>query len=305
MKNSKQTTFSEGDMIAAVYGYLECMCNNMYTILNKFRSDIAKPEDKEDVAIAQGLLQMAICRTQSLLKLSKGICIVPNREEPVLLEPISMIPILRSLYELVFIFRNIFIMTDTEEERLILLNIWKIRGFNNRQKEKVSPRDLKIPNVYLEKQEKEFKDIEEMRQKIESILSTMDITESAKATIGKTIKSTSSSIKGYKFEKLGSCITSFSTISLTSSPQHIYNNPQLNAVYTFLSMHTHPSYISALQFGQMFNNEHYKKIMRTVLMSACVLNSHLIQDFCKFIPECQKYYEQMEGTDIDEELRKQ
>ena len=303
MKDLTYNVFNEDDMIAAAYCSLERMCNNMYAILNRFRSGIAKPDNKEDVAIAQGLLQMAICRTQSMLKLSKGICIVPNREEPILLEPISMIPILRSLYELIFIFRNIFIMTDTEEERLILLNIWKIRGFNNRQKVVVPHNGLETSNVYLEKQEQELKDIEEMQQKIEYILSAMDITESAKATIEKTIKSTSSSIKGYKFEKSGSCITSFSTISLTSSPQHIYNNPQLNTVYTFLSMHTHPSYISALQFGQMFNNGHYKKLMRTVLMSACVLNSHLIQDFCQFVPECQKYYEQMDGIKIDEMCR--
>lgn len=303
MKDSTNIAFNEDDMIAVAYSNLERTCNNMYSLVDIFRKGIAKSNDKEDMAIAQGLLQMAVCRTQSLLKLSKGICIVPNREESILLEPTSMIPILRSLYELMFIFRNIYIMTDTDEERLILLNIWKIRGLNNRQKEKVSSNDPKIPKVYLEKQEKELKDIEEMRQKIESILSTMNITESAKADIKKVIKSTSSSIKGYKFEKSGSCITSFTTVSLTSSSRHIYNNSQLKFVYTFLSMHTHPSYISVLQFGQMFNNGHYKKLMKTVLMSACVLNSHLIQDFCQFLPECQKYYEQMEGVKIDEMLR--
>ena len=304
MENSKQTTFNEDDMIAITYNNLEHTCNNMYAILDKFRSDIAKSNDMEDIAIAQGLLQMAICRTQSLLKLSKGICIVPNREEPILLEPISMIPILRSLYELIFIFRNIYIMTDTEEERLILLNIWKIRGLNNRQKVEVPRNDLETSNVYLEKQKKELDNIEKMRQKIESILSTMDITESAKSNIKKIIKSTSSSINGYKFEKSGSCITSFSTISLTSSPKHLYNSTQLYAVYTFLSMHTHPSYISLLQFGQMFSNEHYKRLMKIVLMSACVLNSHFIQDFCQVVPECQEIYEQMDEMKIDEELRR-
>ena len=60
MENSKQTTFNEDDMIAITYNNLERTCNNMYAILDKFRSDIAKSNDMEDIAIAQGLLQMAI-----------------------------------------------------------------------------------------------------------------------------------------------------------------------------------------------------------------------------------------------------
>ena len=70
-------------------------------------------------------------------------------------------------------------------------------------------------------------------------------------------------------------------------------------------MHAHPSYLSILQFGQMYKDEQYKKQLEEILISACIFNAHLIQDFCNFIPECQKYYEQMEGTDIDKELRKQ
>lgn len=307
MKNSKQTTFSEDDMIAAAYCSLERMCNNMYAIVDKFRSDIAKPEDKEDVAIAQCILQMAICKTRSLLQLSHGISIAPNRMDIILFDPTSMFSLLRSLYELVFTFRNIYIMTETEGERQILLYIWKICGLNNRQKESALP---KGPNQeYYEKQKKEAKDIEIMKQEISSILAALNIKKSAKKDIERTlneiITKKSTSIKGYKFDKEVSCITAFRKISLTSSPQYIYKDPQLGIIYTIFSMHTHPSYLSILQFGQMYKDEQYKKQLKEVLTSACILNAHLIQDFCNFIPECQKYYEQMEGTDIDEELRKQ
>ncbi|MBQ2968864.1 MAG: hypothetical protein IJE15_00545 [Bacteroidaceae bacterium] len=307
MKNSKQTTFSEDDMIAAAYCSLERMCNNMYAIIDKFISDIAKPEDKEDVAIAQCILQMAICKTRSLLQLSHGISIAPDRMDVVLFDPTSMFSILRSLYELVFTFRNIYIMTDTEDERHILLNIWKICGLNNRQKENILPK--KTNQTYCEKQKKEAKDIEIMKQEISSILAALNIKKSAKKDIERTlneiITKKTTSIKGYKFDKEVSCITAFRKISLTSSPQYIYKDPQLGFIYTIFSMHTHPSYLSILQFGQMYKDEQYKKQLKEVLTSACIFNAHLIQDFCNFIPECQKYYEQMEGTNIDEELRKQ
>lgn len=301
-----ETTFNEEEMIiASYYSSLERMCNNMFAIVDKFRSDIAKPDDKEDVAIAQCILQMAICKTRSLLQLSHGISIAPDRMDVVLFDPTSMFAIARSLYELVFTFRNIYIMTDTEEERRILLNIWKICGLNNRQKENALPK--KTNQTYCEKQKKEAKDIETMKQEICSILATLNIKKSAQKDIEKTlneiIKKKISSIKGYKFDKKGSCITAFRNISLTSSPLHIYKNSQLGIVYTWFSMHTHPSYLSILQFGQMYDDNQYKIHLREILTSACVFNAHLIQDFCKFVPECQKYYEQMEGTEMDEEFR--
>lgn len=305
MKNSKQTTFSEDDMITAAHNSLERMSNNMYAIVDKFRSEIAKPDDKEDVAIAQCILQMAICKTQSLLQLSGGISIVPNKKDVKLYDPTSMIAILRSLYELVFAFRNIYIMTKTEEERQILLNIWKICGLNNQQKVKSFPEEAF--QKYHEKQKRGAKDIEKMKQEILSILSTMDITGSArkeiKALLKEIVKKKDSSIKGYIFERTGSCIISLKQISLTKSPEHIYKTSQLGIMYTFFSMYTHPSYLSMLQFGQMYNNGQYKKLLKDVLTSACILNAHLIQDFCQVVPKCQEFYGQMEGVKMDEVLR--
>lgn len=304
MENNN-SVFSDDDMIAAASSSLERISNNMYAIVDKFRSDIAKPDDKEDVAIAQCILQMAICKTQSLLQLSGGISIVPDRKDIRLYDPTSMVAILRSLYELVFTFRNIYLMTITEKERKILLNIWKICGLNNRQKEEFPTEDL--PQRYREQREKEAKDIEKMKQEILSVLSTMDITESAQKGIEnivkEIIKKKDSSIKGYIFERAGSCITSLKRISLTKSPRHIYKTSQLGIMYTLFSMYTHPSYLSMLQFGQMYNNGQYKKLLKDVLTSACILNAHLIQDFCQVVPKCQEFYEQMEGVKMDEEFR--
>lgn len=185
MENSKQTTINEDDMIVAAYYSLKRMCDNMYKIVVNFRTNIAKPGDKEDIAIAQCILQMAICKTNSLLLLSNGINIVPNRTDISLFDPISMFSILRSLYELVFTFRNIYIMTDTKEQRQILLNIWKICGLNNRQKENALPNDSN--QEFHEKQEKEANDIEFMRQEVISILATLNIKESAQKDVEKTL----------------------------------------------------------------------------------------------------------------------
>ena len=69
------------DEIEKIASSLEYFCNNSYLLVKKFRENIANSDDDEELAIAQCLLQVAVCRVQSLLKLSSGICIVPNKND--------------------------------------------------------------------------------------------------------------------------------------------------------------------------------------------------------------------------------
>ncbi|MBQ8361345.1 MAG: hypothetical protein IJX44_05270 [Bacteroidaceae bacterium] len=289
--------------IEKIVSSLEYFCNNSYLLVSKFRENIAKSDDDEEFAIAQCILQIAVCRIQSLLKLSSGICIVPNRKEISLLEPTSMVAILRSLYELVFIFRNIYIMTDNAYERRILLNIWQIRGYNNRQSQKAIPKKEEFRSEYSKKQEEDKLHIEELKKAIEQNLTTLNITNGAKSQIRKIMNSGSSAINGYKFEKTNEVISSFSKISLTDSPEYLYENHELDIIYPLLSMYTHPSYLSVLQFGQMFNNNYNEDLLMTILKSACLLNVRIIHDFCQFIPVCQEYYKDIGTNDIVELLK--
>lgn len=291
------------DEIEKIAGSLEYFCNNSYLLVKKFRENIANSDDDEELAIAQCLLQVAVCRVQSLLKLSSEICIVPNRKDISLLEPTSMVAILRSLYELVFIFRNIYIMTEHAAERKILLNIWQIRGLNNRLSQKAIPEDKELRPKYQKKQEEDKLHIEELRKGIELSLSTLNITDDAKSKIRKTMKSESSAINGYKFVKKNGIIDTFERISLTDSPEYLYENHELDIIYPLLSMYAHPSYLSVLQFGQMFNNNYNEDLLMTILKSACLLNVRIIHDFCQFIPVCQEYYKDIGTNDIVELLK--
>ena len=291
------------DEIEKIASSLEYFCNNSYLLVKKFREDINTSDDDEELAIAQCILQIAVCRIQSLLKLSGGICIVPNRKDISLLEPTSMVAIFRSLYELVFIFRNIYIMTENASERKILLNIWQIRGFNNRLSPKAIPEDKELRSKYLKEQEEDKSHVEELRKDIELNLGTLNITDGAKSKIRKTMMSDSSAINGYKFVRKNGTIDTFERISLTDSPEYLYESHELDIIYPLLSMYTHPSYLSVLQFGQMFNNKHNEELLMTILKGTCLLNVRLIYDFCQFIPACQEYYKNIATNDIAELLK--
>ena len=45
----------------------------------------------------------------------------------------SMAAIVRSMYELEFVFHNLFVEQPTEAERNVILYLWEIKGLNNRQ----------------------------------------------------------------------------------------------------------------------------------------------------------------------------
>ena len=62
--------------------------------------------------------------------MSKGIIIV-RIQKGIIPDPSTMYPILRSMYELLFLFRCMFASSKNDKEREMLLNIWKIRRNNN------------------------------------------------------------------------------------------------------------------------------------------------------------------------------
>ena len=67
-------------------------------------------------------------------------------------------------------------MPDTDEERRLLLNLWIIRGLYNRQKCDYTP------NRFQEKQEKEQKDIQKLKDEIRNLATNLQMSEGAKKT---------------------------------------------------------------------------------------------------------------------------
>ena len=81
---------------------------SMFNIFYPWRKNTNPQNVTEDKAIAQCIFQMVMCKTHSILSLSEGISIIPNNENFKLIDANSIYSVLRSLYETIFIFRNIF-----------------------------------------------------------------------------------------------------------------------------------------------------------------------------------------------------
>lgn len=260
--------------------------DSLFHIVDSLRTDESEKNCPEYIAMAQCLLQIVQCKMKSILLLSDGISIVPHNDEIKVLDIPSMIAIERSLFEMVFIFHNIFDMTDTEYEREILINTWEIRGFNNRQK------ITDISDKQKEKQLNEKHHINRLQQQVSEIMRKMNISEKAKREIEKATNSTSSMPKGYVFKKENGVIVSFEEKPFTASAKELFADKKVaDAIYSLMSSHAHPSYLGVLQFGQMFKDSVYLQYLRTILKGVCFLSSFLVDDFCKNIRGGKSYFE--------------
>lgn len=256
--------------------------DTIWIIQRKWREDHSEQMDVND-AMSHCMLQMMMTKLRSLQVLANGLPVLPNNpSSTIIMDVPSMASIVRGIYEMAFIYHNIFVSTENEEERDILLMLWKIRGFNNRQN-LYPPKD-----TYIKKEEDEKKYIESLRREIVLVLDKMNIIQSARKTIEKAANKDNSNICGYKFEKKDSIIVSFKSLPF-SKCEALFSHNYFNALYPYFSSHTHPSYLGVLQFGQMFNAKTDKNMAETIIFSACICASKFTKDFCDVVADGEKY----------------
>ena len=271
---------------------LETVCDGLFNLFFNWRKQSDKLKLAESDIIAQCILQIAICKIRTLLSMCNGISIMPKDEHIKVIDVPSMISVLRSLYELTFVFHNIYAEQDSPLERDIVLYIWEIRGLNNRQNLPY------VPIEYVEKEDEEKKQISVLREKVELLAEKLHLSEELKKQLRKVTASTSVDIKGYRFKKdiENKRIVAFEDVRFKDGAEDLLKT---NApTYRFLSIHGHPSYLGVLQFGQLFNNETDKEFLRTIVTCACKLASTMAVDFRNHITGADEIF-----TNLDEKSR--
>lgn len=238
-------------------------------------------------AITQCMMQMTLFKIRSLQEAMKGLPLVPNgQEQTIYLDMSNIASITRGIYESAFIYHNIFVTTDNEDERKVLINIWKIEGYNNRQK-------VPVPEGMEKDVTRNVNTIESLRNDTKEILNRMDIAEPIKRKIEKHINRDSSNIKGYRFVKSENKIIGFEPIDF-SNAQSLFENEFMDGTYSFLSYQSHPSFLSVLQFGQMTGKEHFNEMLIPFLMTAFFSATKFANDACKVLTDGESIKKQVE-----------
>lgn len=213
------------------------------------------------------MLQMMTCKLSSFFKITNG----NGRQD---IETLSAIA--RGVYEMAFIYHNMFVTPENEKETEILLLLWKIRGFNNR---------LYSNNPY-QSPEQRIRDEEEVnrfRQKVEAIIKELSISEDATKQIQHALGKGTSKVTGYQFVKDNDGkITSFMPISFEKT-SGLFKNKEKQVLYEMLSSHSHPSYLGVKHFDYMHNvnNAEIERVKEYVLQSACFCSAKFVMDVCQ------------------------
>lgn len=250
--------------------------SSLLVILDKWWETHPLPWDEID-AITQCMMQMMAFKIRSLEVSLEGMPLVPNGKQQTLHVDFSTAAaIVRSIYEMAFIFHHIFVATENEDERDILLYIWKIKGYSNRQAIPI-PEEMKI-----QKQQNE-ETIESLKNRVRDILKRINITPEAKHEIEDVIKK-GHILKGYRFRKTNGVITKFESVALSESNSFI-NSDLIDGTYTFLSYQSHPSYLGIEQFGSISNPRQYNYEKINYLFPACFFASKFTNDACTILSD--------------------
>lgn len=250
--------------------------SSLLAILLKWWDTHPLPWNEVD-SITQCMMQMMAFKIRSLEVSLEGMPLVPNGKPQTLHVDFSTVAaIARGIYEMAFIYHNIFVSTDNENERDVLLNIWRIKGYNNRN-------DIPVPEEMLGQKQQNMEVVETLKSRIRETLRRMDIQSSAVDKIEDFIKK-GNNLKGYHFIKEDGIITDVRLVNFTNADS-FFNSEYQKGTYTFLSYQSHPSYLGIEQFGNINNPKQYNEDKICYLMPACFCASKFTNDACEILSD--------------------
>lgn len=247
----------------------------------------------EGERIAGNMYRMMIFKAKSIWLMSKGIVIV-RTQKGIIPDPSTMYPVLRSMYELLFLFKCMFSSSKKDKERELLLNLWIIKGNNNL---------TQIPDEMLDeesasKRKSANEENEAARKEIRERLRGLFLPKSAIDNIENIMKpnNISPTLKGFmfKYSEQSAIISGFS--ALTFSDETL--GAELSGdsyIYSYYSAHSHPSYLGVKHFEEMYPNEEEYRYVQEILVHTCKYLGRFMKEFCEYRDSYRPFYEEKEN----------
>ena len=239
------------------------------------------PSDCE--CMAESMYQMMVCKAKNVLLMCNGITL--SNPEVCIIDPSNMYPIIRSMFEMAFMFKCIYVSSKNNLERELLLKIWKIRGNNNLTKIPKS----ELTKEYQEEQKLKLKENEDLVADICRLMIDLALSHTVKSSIENCLKNDSPTLKGFKFDHCEHCgnITSFRALNFSEASKEY---TQTSYVYAHYSAHSHPSYIGVEHFWEMYNLNAEENFMKEILEGTILYLGRFMEDYCKYDESYRPFY---------------
>lgn len=239
----------------------------------------------ENYIIAQCFVQAFILKTQAILKLTEGVRYYSG-SETLLIDPTSMYPIFRSFYEHYIMFHSLFVQEREKDAREVLVLLWKIAGESNKVGIKNSPKKFNL------NKETSSAYIEHLKKRVIGKIELLNASPRAKNILLNKVNSGFTKCNAIVLERDSQDkIIEVKVFQFCDYAQYIFENKELQDIYTVLSVDSHPTNIGIEHFGQMFNHpELLEDLLANILDSCLILIQKAINAYTEAF-ECKQVLE--------------
>lgn len=195
--------------------------------------------------------------------------------------------IARSVYESLIAFELLFVLPKTDDQQTIVYNLFMAQGLSERLKDLDEEMRSHNPTRVQEEQN----DIDDCRKAIEDTELYKTIDKQTKATIDYALGNGKKFRYIFKEDNTMEFIQYEKAYTLLNVKENLFNN-----LYSFFSLHGHPSYLSLIQFREAFKNEYRADKEMAKHATQCVLSfmSIFIVDYMNLVPEIKVMYNKLE-----------
>lgn len=236
--------------------------------------------------IAETMYRMMIFKAKSIGQMSEGIVIVSTQKDLVV-DPSTIYPVLRSMYELLFLFRCMYVCTRSDVERAILLKIWNIRGNNNY----IQISDVELDEKYQRIKTQKKVENERLKNEVRELMYKLNLPQKIKKSIEHCIEIEKPILKGFTFLHSDDydLITDFKGLDF-SNPIFGVELSGESYIYSHYSAHSHPSFLGVHHFEEMYYSENEDLFMKEILEATCIYLVRFMTDFCKYKESYHSFY---------------
>jgi hypothetical protein len=232
------------------------------------------------------LFQMAVSKSLAIMSLVDGLQYKnsENGNSAIILDPTSIAVLTRTQFEAFSTFHTIFNSSNNQDVITFLHTVWVIAGLKERQNGNLPEH----PEFQL-KAKKELDIIDKLIINVKTNPIFLNHAIERQSKILDWIE------KG-KFEMA----FRNNNIVLLSQKELFTNagvNKNFENQYSILSWYIHPSYISVLQFGQMFEKKFNEEQAYTFLHISRIILSMLIIEYCTYFPIAREEFEKQSQID--------
>ena len=193
--------------------------------------------------------------------------------------------IARSVYESLIVFELMFVLPKTEEQQTVLYNLFMAHGLSERLKDLADEVKRNNPSRVQEEQN----DINNCWKAIEETNLYTVLDKQTKAMLKNAF--------GLKYRYVFNDDNTLHFIQFENAHPLLKVKENLfDSIYSFFSLHGHPSYLSLIQFQDAYKNDYRADMDMAKHATQCILSfmSIFIIDYMKLNPEVKTMYDKLE-----------